>query len=91
MPPERQAASEQDFSPPQRSDYIRALQRIGLGHDTTASARDQLQALEKLVEIDSEPGQPTTIHFHIPAEMAPRKVGDPPRERAAGDGNETHD
>ena len=42
---DRQAASEQELSPPQRSDYIRALQRIGLGHDTTASARDRLQAL----------------------------------------------
>ena len=63
---ERQAASEQDLSPPQRSDYIRALRRIGLGYDTTASARDRLQALEKLVEIDSQPGPISTVVFQVP-------------------------
>jgi hypothetical protein len=47
---EREATSEQasrgDFP-----DYVRALQRIALGQDPTATARDRLAALEELLEL----------------------------------------
>jgi hypothetical protein len=82
---ERQAASEQDLGPPERSDYIRALQRIGLGYDTTASARDQVQALGKLLEIDSQPGPISTVVFQVPDDLA-RKVRAVPDERGAING-----
>jgi hypothetical protein len=40
--------------PPPRADfpdYVRALQRIALGQETTAPARDQLAALEALLKL----------------------------------------
>jgi hypothetical protein len=47
---EREVTSEQasrgDFP-----DYVRALQRIALGQDPTATARDRLAALEELLEL----------------------------------------
>jgi hypothetical protein len=47
---EREATSE----PPPRGDfpdYVQALQRIALGQDPTATARDRLAALEELLEL----------------------------------------
>ena len=74
---ERQAASESLSSPPGRSDYIRELQRIGLGHDSTAGARDRIPALKALLEIGSAPGSVTVVQFNVPRDMMPRQVGDP--------------
>ena len=82
----RQAASEQSVAPPRRSDYIRELQWIALGHDTAASTRDRVWALKELVEIDSQPGTPTIVQFHIPADRMPVEVGEPP-EAPDDDGN----
>jgi hypothetical protein len=74
---ERQDASESLSSAPGRSDYIRELQRIALGHDAAARASDRLAAIKVLFEIDSAPGQAITVVFNVPAEMMPRQVGDP--------------
>jgi hypothetical protein len=48
---ERQAASEQAPSRADFPDYVRALQRIALGQDSTATARDRLAALKELLEL----------------------------------------
>jgi len=50
---ERQMTSEQ--APPRGEfpDYVHALQRIALGHDVSATARDRLAALEKLLDLKS--------------------------------------
>jgi hypothetical protein len=49
-----------------RPDYVLELQRIALGQDTAASARDRVSALKELMSIDSMPGPASTvtIHFH---------------------------
>ena len=83
---ERQASSKQALAPPGRPDYIRELQWIGLGHDSAASTRDRLAALNQLTEIDSDPGQITTVVFHVPADLA-REVRELPRESADGAAN----
>ena len=36
----------------ERADYVRALQRIALGQDRTASARDRLAALKELLKLE---------------------------------------
>ena len=85
---ERQDASESLSSPTGRSDYIRELQRIALGHDSTARSSDRLAAIKALLEIDSAPGEVTVVQFHIPAEKMPRQVGAPEsRHPADDDGN----
>jgi hypothetical protein len=48
---ERQAAGED--AAVGRADYVRELQRIGLAHDSSASARDRVSALKEL--LSSEP------------------------------------
>jgi hypothetical protein len=48
---ERQATSEQAPLQGEFSDYVRALQRIALGHDVSATARDRLAALERLLDL----------------------------------------
>jgi hypothetical protein len=48
---ERQAAGERAAAPADFPDYVRALQRIALGHDATATARDRLAALKELLAL----------------------------------------
>jgi hypothetical protein len=48
---ERQPSSEHPPSAGDFPDYVRALQRIALGHDATATARDRLAALKELLEL----------------------------------------
>jgi hypothetical protein len=48
---DRKAANEQEPIRADFADYVRALQRIALGQDATATARDQLAALKKLLEL----------------------------------------
>jgi hypothetical protein len=62
---ERKAVSEQ--APPRAdfADYVRALQRIALGHDGTATADDRLAALKKLLELGPEG---TTSYLERPAQ-----------------------
>jgi hypothetical protein len=45
--------SARDQAPPRGefADYVQALQRIALGHDTTATARDRLAALKQLLDL----------------------------------------
>lgn len=62
---ERQMANRQPPTRHGRSDYVAELQRIALGQDTTATARDRVSALKELVEIDSEPGQVTQVHLNF--------------------------
>jgi hypothetical protein len=69
---ERQTADAKTASNPGRSDYIAELQRIALGQDTTASARDRVSALKELVEIDSAPGPVSVIHMHVPDDILAR-------------------
>jgi hypothetical protein len=62
---ERQATSE---LPPSRADfpdYVRALQRIALGQDATATARDRLAALKELLELGPKG---TTSYLERPAQ-----------------------
>jgi hypothetical protein len=51
---ERKAASEQAPSRADLPDYVRALQRIALGQDATATARDRLAALKELLELGAK-------------------------------------
>lgn len=74
---ERQTADKQAPSHPGRSDYVAELQRIALGYDTTASARDRLSANKELLAIDSAPGDSVVVHLHFPDDHLPRQVGDP--------------
>jgi hypothetical protein len=60
---ERKAASEQAPSRADFPDYVRALQRIALGHDPTATARDQLAALKELLELGP---RGTTSYLELP-------------------------
>jgi hypothetical protein len=46
------AAEESQPVVGERADYVRALQRIALGHDQTASARDRLAALKELLKLE---------------------------------------
>lgn len=48
---ERKALSEQAPSRADLVDYVRALQRIALGQDATATASDRLAPLRKLLEL----------------------------------------
>jgi hypothetical protein len=49
-----ETAAEEQSQPVagERADYVRALQRIALGHDRTASARDRLAALKELLKLE---------------------------------------
>ena len=85
---ERQAATESLSSTPGRPEYIRELQRIALGHDSPASARDRVTALKELVEIDSEPGPPMVVQFQLPDGMTPPQAWLASPNELADDGNE---
>ena len=63
---ERQAPAA-DQAPPRADfpDYVRELQRIALGHDTTATARDRLTALNELLELGPKG---TTSYLEQPAQ-----------------------
>jgi hypothetical protein len=47
----------------ERADYVRALQRIALGHDRTANARDRLAALKALLKLEHK-GTTSYIEGH---------------------------
>lgn len=49
---ERNPASETAPARADLPDYVRALQEIALGHDTTATARDWLAALKELLQLE---------------------------------------
>ena len=61
---QRQSAAGQQPQPAERADYIQELQRIALGHDPSASARDRLTALKELLTLDATPGPGAVIHLH---------------------------
>jgi hypothetical protein len=62
---EREATSEQAPSRGDFPDYVRALQRIALGQDATATARDRLAALKELLELGPKG---TTSYLERPAQ-----------------------
>jgi hypothetical protein len=62
---ERKAASELPPSRADFADYVRALQRIALGQDATATARDRLAALKELLELGAKG---TTSYLERPAQ-----------------------
>jgi hypothetical protein len=63
---ERQApAADQALPRGDFPDYVRELQRIALGHDTTATARDRLAALKTLLELGA---RATTSFLERPAQ-----------------------
>ena len=49
---DRATIGVQEAPAPGRAEYIRELQRIALGHDPTASARDRLTALKELLKLE---------------------------------------
>jgi hypothetical protein len=55
---DRQTAENHDARQIGRPDYIRELQRIALGDDSTATARDRLSAIDRLTDL--EPGNSVT-------------------------------
>jgi hypothetical protein len=62
---ERKAASERAPARAEFPDYVRALQRIALGHDATATASDQLAAVKELLKLDAKG---TTSYLERPAQ-----------------------
>ena len=62
----RQTAAGEDSPPVGRDDYVRELQRIALGDDPSASARDRLGALNALINLDSDTSAKGAIaHLHF--------------------------
>src|SRR5712692_5490928 len=49
---QRQSAAGQPQPAAGRADYVRELERIALGHDPSANARDRLSALKQLLNLD---------------------------------------
>jgi hypothetical protein len=62
---ERRATSDQAPSQADFPDYVRALQRIALGHDAAATVRDRLAALKELLELGPNG---TTSYLERPAQ-----------------------
>lgn len=62
---ERRALSEQASPRAEFPDYVRALQRIALGHDAAATPRDRLAALKELLELGPKG---TTSYLERPAQ-----------------------
>jgi hypothetical protein len=62
---ERKTASEQPPSRAEFPDYVRALQRIALGEDATATTRDRIAALKELLELGAKG---TTSYLERPAQ-----------------------
>jgi hypothetical protein len=60
---ERNAQSDPQPPRAEYGDYIRALQRIALGHDTSATARDRLVAINELRQLG---GRGTTSYLERP-------------------------
>ncbi len=60
---QRQSAAGQPPPAAARADYVRELERIALGHDPSASARDRLTALKELLTLDAHPGQVLQVSF----------------------------
>src|SRR6266566_5948111 len=67
---EREATSAQAPSRGDFSDYVRALQRIALGQDASATARDRLAALTELLELGPSG---TTSYLERPADAELRE------------------
>lgn len=84
---ERQTADAKTASNPGRFDYIAELQRIGLGQDTTASARDRVSALKELVEIDSAPAAAAVVELQVDDDFLERLQ----RRRDATDAARAHE
>jgi len=61
---ERKAASERAPARAEFPDYVRALQRIALGHEATATASDQLAAVRELLKLGATG---TTSYLERPA------------------------
>lgn len=49
---ERQSAPEDEPPRAEFADYVRALQRIALGQDSSGTARDRLAALKELLKLE---------------------------------------
>ena len=62
---ERQTSREPETTRADFPDYVRALQRIALGQETTATARDQLAALKELLKLGI---RGTTSYLERPGE-----------------------
>jgi len=62
---ERQTSHEPQTTEADFPDYVRALQRIALGQETTATARDQLAALKELLTLGI---RGTTSYLERPGE-----------------------
>jgi hypothetical protein len=60
---ERNAQNDPEPPRAEYADYIRALQRIALGHDASATARDRLVAINELRQLGS---RGTTSYLELP-------------------------
>jgi hypothetical protein len=91
---ERKAASEQPPSRAEFPDYVRALQRIALGEDATATARDRITAVKELLELGTKattsylerPPQPELIKREHAVQEAEERRYLAVRERQLGIG-----
>ena len=82
---ERQIADAHAPSHPGRPDYVAELQRIALGQDSAASARDRVSALKELLALNSTPGETAVVHLHFPENGASPQIGEaPPSDDARG-------
>jgi hypothetical protein len=67
---ERQASDEEPAESAGRVAYVRWLERIALGRDSSATARDRLAAIKELLRLDEaasaqQPQAPVTLQLHI--------------------------
>jgi hypothetical protein len=80
---ERQTTREPETTRADFPDYVRALQRIALGQETTATARDQLAALKELLKLGT---RGTTSYLERPDEAEITRRSHAGRTRPASPG-----
>jgi hypothetical protein len=82
---ERQSVGEQ-IAAVGRADYVRELQRIALGQDTSASARDRIAAIKELRSIESAgSGGSVTVRLFMDKEGKVLDVVEDPPETLEAD------
>jgi hypothetical protein len=64
---DRAPIGEQEVPAAGRAEYIRQLQRIALGHDPTAGARDRLSAIKELLKLEPAASEqaPVGAVYHV--------------------------
>lgn len=91
---ERQASDDEPAAAAGRGAYVRELERIALGRDSSATARDRLSAIKELLRLDEaasaqQPQAPLTLHVHLAEDgtvLGATEVESNDVESAAADG-----